>query len=95
MRKTEEVYHRIKWDEKYNKDECVIGYEDRFVGIMDSPFDRFDKDLSSDTFVPWHRVQYFKVKGEIVWDRRTRVDLIFGATESNDNSASDDSAEDQ
>jgi uncharacterized protein (UPF0248 family) len=40
------------------------------------------KELSDEEFIPMHRVVYFRekgVEGNIVWDRRTRVDLIFGS----------------
>lgn len=38
---SEEVYNRLKWSGKYNTEEFTIGYEDRFVGIIESPLDTF------------------------------------------------------
>jgi uncharacterized protein (UPF0248 family) len=79
MRRVEDVFNRIKWDDKYNKSTCIIGYLDRFDGVKETPFSTFDdKDVSSDTFIPWHRIQFFKLAGKIVWDRRDKTNLIFG-----------------
>jgi uncharacterized protein (UPF0248 family) len=78
MRTSEDVFNRIKWDEKYNKHETKIGYEDRFVGIMEASFDSWaDRDVSSETFIPWHRVQYFKVGTQIIWDRKNKINTVF------------------
>jgi uncharacterized protein (UPF0248 family) len=67
----------LQWDESFNKADFVVGYEDRFLGIMEVPVERFERDVTSESFVPFHRVQYFKNKDEIVWDRRTKIDKIF------------------
>mmetsp|Transcript_11536 Transcript_11536/g.16038 ORF Transcript_11536/g.16038 Transcript_11536/m.16038 type:complete len:114 (+) Transcript_11536:365-706(+) len=68
----------IKWDESYNKDEFVIGYEDRFDGLQEIALQKFNsKEVSVDSFIPWHRVQYFKRNDEIVWDRKHKIDKIF------------------
>lgn len=92
MRTSEDIYRRIKvclcmshekinnypqWDSQYDSDEFVIGYEDRFDGIMECKLNAFVKDITDDNFIPWHRVIYFKQSGAIVWDRRTRQDDIF------------------
>jgi len=82
FRTSEEVYNRIKWDNDYNKLEFRIGYEDRFDGLQEVEFNVWEiKDVSSENFIPWHRVQYFKQQEDIVWDRRTRKDYIFGPNE--------------
>jgi len=74
LRTSEAVYNRIKWDKEWNVDDFIVGYEDRFVGIMEIPFVEF---ATSD--VPFHRVRYFKraFNDEIMWDRATRLDKIF------------------
>lgn len=33
-------------------------------------------DFRKVDFVPWHRVWYFKLKGQIVWDREKRINLL-------------------
>ena len=57
----------------------MVGYLDRFEGMMEVDLSLWEnRDPTEETFIPWHRVQYFKQNGEIVWDRRTREDYIFG-----------------
>jgi len=58
--------------------EFVIGYLDRFTGIKEIEFKDFrTKDgIAAVTFIPFHRVVYFKRKGEIVWDKQKRLDLL-------------------
>eukprot|EP01115_Flamella_aegyptia_P007384 TRINITY_DN306_c0_g1_i1.p2 TRINITY_DN306_c0_g1~~TRINITY_DN306_c0_g1_i1.p2 ORF type:complete len:72 (+),score=18.48 TRINITY_DN306_c0_g1_i1:221-436(+) len=68
---------RIKWDTTYDEDDIQIGYEDRFTGIMEAPFNRFDRDVTSETFIPSHRIVYFKCGNQIIWDKRDKTDLIF------------------
>ncbi|CAD8191464.1 unnamed protein product [Paramecium pentaurelia] len=68
---TLQVIDRILWDIKFNKEDFIVGYEDRFLGIMEVPFTDF---INSQ--VKSHRVQYFKQNGKIVWDRSRRLDLL-------------------
>jgi len=72
MRTADEVYNRIKWDNSFNKDEFVCGYEDRFKGVMEVPFDQFDTEV-----IPYHRIRLFKKRGVVVWDRKLRIDALF------------------
>ncbi len=74
-RTSEEVYNRIKWDPEIDSATCFIGYEDRFLGVKEYVFDNWRKN--EDEWIPWHRVLYFRVGDEIVWDRRTRFDKLF------------------
>ena len=66
------ICHRLLWDESLKKEEYVVGYEDRFLGVLEIPFNEFC--LKTD--IPTHRVQYFKRKGELVWDRATKMNNI-------------------
>jgi uncharacterized protein (UPF0248 family) len=61
-----------KWDSALNKAEYSIGYEDRFLGIMEVAFEDFDTEA-----IPFHRVWLFKHRGDIIWDRENRVDKLF------------------
>jgi len=72
LRTSEDVYNRIKWDNVWNEEEFVVGYIDRFDGIMEVPFSEFAM-----VEAPFHRVQYFSRNNEILWDRRSRLDKIF------------------
>ncbi len=67
-----------------------MGYLDRFIGIIEKKISafNFEDDIAScDTggaanefAIPSHRIQYFKYRGELVWDRRgERFDNIFGS----------------
>lgn len=74
FRTSEEAYNQIRWDPKFDVLDFIVGYEDRFVGIIEVPYLSFRSD--PEIFIPWHRVWYFKRRGIIVWDRKNRVDLL-------------------
>jgi uncharacterized protein (UPF0248 family) len=83
MRTVEEVAHRFIWEARVDRTKVKVGYEDRFRGVLEKPFDEFGFDVDvvdSDERVPLHRVVYFRYADRIVWDRRTRTDLVFGST---------------
>ena len=86
MKTASDVISRIQWDEELSPKDFVVGYLDRFIGIMEKSFTDFSwEDLASvdhfvDLAIPRHRIQYFKYRGEIVWDKRERTDKVFGST---------------
>ena len=88
MKTASDVISRIQWDEELSPKDFVVGYLDRFIGNMEKSFTDFSwEDLASvdhfvDLAIPRHRIQYFKYQGEIVWDKRERVDRVFGSTGS-------------
>ena len=88
MKTASEVISRIQWDEELSPKDFVVGYLDRFIGIMEKSFADFSwEDLASvdhfvDLAIPRHRIQYFKYRGEIVWDKRERIDRVFGSAGS-------------
>ena len=88
MKTASDVISRIKWDEELSPRDFTVGYLDRFLGIMEKCFSDFSwEDLASvdhfvDLAIPRHRIQYFKYLGEIVWDKRERIDKVFGSTGS-------------
>jgi uncharacterized protein (UPF0248 family) len=77
QRTAEAVIDRIRWDEDLDPASFTIGFEDRFLGVLEKRFGKFDWDA-----VAQHRIVYFKYKGMIVWDKRgdkdDRVDDVFG-----------------
>lgn len=84
MRQATDVISRILWDPDLPSEEFTVGYLDRFVGIMEKPFSAFSwEDIStvgaSVLAVPKHRIQYFKYRDEIVWDKRCQMDNFFGS----------------
>ncbi|KAM8870521.1 leukocyte receptor cluster member 9 isoform 2-T2 [Spinachia spinachia] len=87
MRTAEEVISRILWDPSVDGAELVVGYVDRFLGVLERPFNDFnwdthpcDCDYSSELALPQHRIQYFLCRGRRVWDRHSRTDKVFGST---------------
>ncbi|KAJ7123747.1 hypothetical protein C8R44DRAFT_875908 [Mycena epipterygia] len=82
LRTSADVMNRLLWDSTISQDEHVVGYEDRFLGIKESPLSNWIlKEVEHESFIPQHRIIYFKrvTDGEIVWDRRKKIDLIFGS----------------
>lgn len=84
MRTASDVISRIMWDPDIETEAFTIGYLDRFVGIIEKPFSAFSwEDISSVDInvlaVPKHRIQYFKYKEEIVWDKRVQLDNVYGS----------------
>ncbi len=68
-----ETYSRIIWDEQYNENNFMVGYQDRVApsGRREKPIVEWD---SSD--IPWNRVQYFRCGDVLVWDRQEQIDLL-------------------
>jgi len=77
MRTANDVMNRIRWDPVLDQKEFVIGYLDRFKGIMESRFDKFN---TSD--IPQHRIEYFKFHDVVVWEKSSRIDKVFGSSNS-------------
>ena len=69
---SDHIYNRILWDKKLKKEEFAVGYEDRFLGILEIPFEEFN--LKTD--IPLHRIKYFKKNGEMVWDRVQKINKL-------------------
>ena len=81
MRTAEDVKNRILWDPMLPEDFFIIGYLDRFLGIMEESFSTFSwEHLASVDYdvlaIPQHRIQYFKYKSEKVWDKSQRLDVV-------------------
>ena len=84
MRTATDVISRIQWDPELSESDFVIGYSDRFIGIVEKQFSDFNwEDIATvgiDVLaIPKHRIQYFKYMDEIVWDRRVQLDNFFGS----------------
>ncbi|XP_029929147.1 leukocyte receptor cluster member 9 isoform X2 [Myripristis murdjan] len=87
MRTADDVISRILWDPSVEASEFVVGYVDRFLGVLERPFSEFnwdtnpcDCDYSAELALPRHRIQYFLYRGHRVWDRNSRTDRVFGST---------------
>ena len=88
MKTAGDVRRRIQWDEEINKEQITVGYLDRFLGIKECRFGAFDwgdivlADIGA-LAIPEHRIHYFKYKNEVIWDKNTRLDNVYGSTGSN------------
>lgn len=87
MRTADDVISRILWDSSVDASEFVVGYVDRFLGVLERPFvdfnwdtDPCDCDYSVELALPKHRIQYFTYRGHRIWDRHSRTDRVFGST---------------
>ena len=81
LRPAADVLNRLRWDGGMDSSDYLVGYEDRFVGMMEKGLAEWKSEQTDDEFIPQHRIAYFKRRsdGVIVWDRAARVDLVFGS----------------
>ncbi|KAH6607911.1 hypothetical protein Trco_004224 [Trichoderma cornu-damae] len=81
FRSAVDALNRIRWDDGMDSSDYLVGYEDRFIGAQEKALDSWRTEQTDEEFIPQHRILYFKRKsdGVIVWDRRSRVDTIFGS----------------
>lgn len=81
FRTAADVLNRLRWDPAMDSGDYIVGYEDRFVGAMERGLEAWKSEQTDEEFIPQHRILYFKRKSDqvIVWERRTRTDLLFGS----------------
>ncbi|KAI0386064.1 hypothetical protein F5Y04DRAFT_245391 [Hypomontagnella monticulosa] len=81
FRSAADVLNRLRWDQAIDSSDYIVGYEDRFSGIMERSVDSWKSETTHEEFIPEHRIMYFKRKSDsaIVWDRKERRDEIFGS----------------
>ena len=87
MKTADDVIKRLQWDPMLPQEYFVIGYIDRFLGVVEENFTTFSwENLASVDYdvlvIPQHRIQYFKYKTEKVWDKTQRLDIVFSSTGS-------------
>lgn len=90
LRTAGDVKKRIQWDPMLDSKDFTVGYLDRFDGIVEKPFSGFNWEHLADAemddlAIPQHRIYYFKYKGRIVWDKRIRLDHVFGSAGNDKN----------
>ena len=81
MKTSMDVINRILWDEALPTEHFVVGYLDRFIGIIERKFSDFSwEDISSVDYdvlaIPKHRIHYFKYKNVVIWDKNERLDKV-------------------
>ncbi|MFD7096221.1 poly(A) polymerase [Streptomyces xanthophaeus] len=72
MRTSEELYHRVRWDARFDPARFVLGLLQRGAAPKRVPLPSFVPGGD----IPWHRVLFVEADGELVWDRATGVDRI-------------------
>ncbi|HEX2313913.1 MAG TPA: poly(A) polymerase [Thermomonospora sp.] len=72
MRTSEEIYHRVRWDPRFDPARFVVGVNVRGAPPKRVPLPSFVPGGD----IPWHRVMFFEADGEVVWDRAAGVDVI-------------------
>lgn len=76
MRTSEEIYHRVRWDPRFDPERFVLGVHDRSGQTKRVRL----TDFTPGGDIPWHRILFIEADGEVVWDRATGVDRIDGST---------------
>lgn len=85
LRPASDVLNRLRWDPSLDPGEYIIGYEDRFLGAKETSLEKWKTEQTDEEFIPQHRILYFKRRGgddgsgEVVWERATRIDKVFGS----------------
>jgi poly(A) polymerase len=72
MRTSQEIYHRVRWDARFDASRFVVGVEQRGREPKRVPLPSFDPQGD----IPWHRVLFFEADGQLVWDRASGVDAL-------------------
>ncbi|MFG1966822.1 poly(A) polymerase [Nonomuraea sp. NPDC049028] len=72
MRTSEEIYHWVRWDRRFDPSRFVLGVGQRDAAPKRIPLPTFVPGGD----VPWHRVLFVEADGELIWDRATGLDRI-------------------
>nr|WSW67373.1 RNA repair domain-containing protein [Streptomyces sp. NBC_00995] len=72
MRTSEEIFHRVRWDARFDPARFVLGVAQRGRDPKRVPLERFTPGGD----IPWHRVLFFEADGEVVWDRASGRDAL-------------------
>lgn len=78
LRTAADVISRLKWDISFQdlQEDLVLGYNDRIHGPLEKSLQDY-VPASQGGDIPEHRINYFRVGKDILWDRRSRLDKIF------------------
>jgi uncharacterized protein (UPF0248 family) len=81
LRPASDILSRLRWDPDLDSRDYVVGYVDRFLGTKETGLESWKSEQTDEEFIPQHRIVYFKRSsdGVRVWDRETRLDLVFGS----------------
>lgn len=72
MHTSDEIYHRVLWDPRFDPERFVMGIAER-----GAPPKRVAlADFVPGGEIPWHRVLFFEADGRVVWDRASGADRL-------------------
>ena len=73
IRSADEIFKKLKGNYNLDLSQYTIVYEDHLApaGVQEVPFAQF---MASDA--PFHRIRLFKRLGEVIWDRKNKIDKI-------------------
>ena len=74
LRTSIDVYNQLRWDERFDASRFFFGYEERYAGTKEIRVSEFVANGE----IPWHRIWYVRDDSRVVWDRKTRVDMLLG-----------------
>jgi endonuclease/exonuclease/phosphatase family metal-dependent hydrolase/2'-5' RNA ligase len=72
MRTSQQIYHRVRWDARFDPSRFILGIEQRGREPKRLPLPMFDPAGE----IPWHRVLFFEADGVRVWDRSCGLDAL-------------------
>lgn len=72
MRTSDEIYHQVRWDARFDPARFVLGVSRRRAEPERVPLPAFVPGGD----IPWHRVLFVEADGEVVWDRATGTDRV-------------------
>lgn len=72
MRTSEQIYHRVRWDPRFDPARFTLGILVRGASPTRIALPSFVPGGD----VPWHRVLFIEADGEVVWDRAAGVDRL-------------------
>ena len=76
MKTSEEIYNRIMTDPNLNKNLFVMTYRDVVKNkYIDMPATSW-VSIAKGGIIPFHRVDYIKFEGRVIWDRPNRICII-------------------
>ena len=69
----DKVIKRLAFESKISPDKKFsVCYEDRFLGILEADLEVF----LTNGEIPFHRIQMFKLNGEVVWNRKNKFTTL-------------------
>lgn len=72
MRTSDQIYHQIRWDDRFQAADYSLGVQIRNGPVKEVPLLSFQPNGD----IPWHRVLYIKGPRGLVWDRATGLDQL-------------------